>query len=79
MCLEDCFAMLVFLRRTRTDRAWELVDLAGTGMRGTEIAAELGISKQAASQHLRAAGFVEERRGRDLAVALLKGTWTPPT
>ncbi|HEX8052202.1 MAG TPA: SatD family protein [Thermoleophilaceae bacterium] len=76
--LEDSLALLVFLRASRTSRAWELVDMAtGEGMRAIDIARELGISKQAVSKQLRAAGFAEEQRGRGLAIALLQGSWTP--
>lgn len=77
--LENCFAMLVLIRRARTDRGWETVDLAADGFDGTEIGRRLGISKQAVSQRLRAASFAEEQRGREVALALLKGTWTPTT
>ncbi|HEX8647689.1 MAG TPA: hypothetical protein VF715_12370 [Thermoleophilaceae bacterium] len=75
--LEACLAMLIFIRRTRTDRGWETADLAATGLPGTEIARRLEISKQAVSQRLRAAGFPEERRGRTLAISLLNGSWKP--
>lgn len=75
--LEDCLAMLVFIRSSRSDRGWETVDLADTGMSGTEIARRLEVTKQAVSQRLRAAGHAEELRGRDLAVSLLGETWTP--
>lgn len=77
--LEDCLALLLFIRRTRTDRGWESVDLAATGLGGPEIGHELGISKQAVSQRLRAAGYAEELRGRELATSLLEGAWTPPS
>ena len=75
--LEDCFSMLVFIRRARTERGWETVDLASRGMDGPAIASQLDISKQAVSQRLRAAGYAEERRGRELAVSLLDGSWNP--
>ncbi|HEX8744977.1 MAG TPA: hypothetical protein VF712_17765 [Thermoleophilaceae bacterium] len=77
--LEDCFAMLVFIRRMRSPRGWETADLAASGLSGTEIARRLRISKQAVSQRLRAAGYAEETRGRELAISLLEGTWTPPS
>jgi hypothetical protein len=72
---EDCFALLVFLRDGRSERAWELVDRAANGQRTTDIARDLEISKQAVSKQLRAAGFVEEQRGRNLAASILEGAW----
>jgi hypothetical protein len=75
--IEECFALLVFVRDGRSDRAWELVDRAARGQRATDIARDFGITKQAVSKQLRAAGFAEEKGGRNLAISLLDGTWNP--
>jgi hypothetical protein len=72
--VEACLALLVFLRNARTDRSWHIVDLVGRDRRAVDVARELGISKQAVSKHLRAAGHAEEIRGRELAISLLQET-----
>jgi ribosomal protein L13E len=55
----------------RTQRGWEAVDLAATGLSQVEIAERLGISKQAVSQRLQAADWHVEPDGRALAAHLL--------
>ena len=55
----------------RSERGWEAVDLAATGLNQIEIAAKLGISKQAVSQRLQAADWHVEPDGRELAAHLL--------
>lgn len=55
----------------RSDRGWEAVDLAASGLNQIEVAAKLGISKQAVSQRLQAADWHAEPDGRELAAHLL--------
>jgi hypothetical protein len=76
---EECFALMVFVRDSRSERAWELVDRAASGQRATDIARDLRITKQAVSKQLRAAGLAEEQGGRNLAISVLDGTWNLPS
>lgn len=55
----------------RSEPGWESVDLAATGLNQIEIAAKVGITKQAVSQRLRAAEWHLEPDARDLASHLL--------
>ncbi|MGH8893562.1 MAG: hypothetical protein ACRDWY_09720 [Actinomycetes bacterium] len=55
----------------RSDRGWEAVDLAAEGLTQIEVADRLGVSKQAVSQRLQAAGWHLEPDGRALASHLL--------
>lgn len=57
----------------RTERGWEVADLAATGLSYAEIGAQLGISQSAVSQRAQAAGIVEGRRARELCVQLVAG------
>ncbi|TWS19947.1 hypothetical protein FK529_07310 [Tsukamurella asaccharolytica] len=60
---------LIVGRRSREGR--EVTALLNTGMSITAAAAELGVSRQAASQRAAAAGWSVEPAGRTLAVELL--------
>lgn len=55
----------------RSDRGWEAVDLAATGLNQIEVAQRLGISKQAVSQRLHTADWHLEPDARALASHLL--------
>lgn len=55
----------------RSEAGWEAVDLMSTGMTQTEAAERLGISKQAVSQRLRAAGWEAQRSTTPLMLRLL--------
>jgi DNA-directed RNA polymerase specialized sigma24 family protein len=55
----------------RSAPGWEAVDAAAEGRSQIEVAARLGISKQAVSQRLRAAEWHLEPDARDLAAHLL--------
>jgi hypothetical protein len=63
--------LLASVVQRRTDPGWEAVDLIGLGATQTEVAEQLGITKQAVSQRLRAATWAPEVAGRDLAAQLL--------
>ena len=63
--------LLAAVVQRRTDRGWEAVDLAARGLAQTEIAEQLGISKQAVSQRLQAAEWHLEPGGRALAAHVL--------
>jgi hypothetical protein len=54
----------------RTARGWEVADLVAEGMSYDEVAQRLGISPSAVSQRAQAAGIVESRRARELAIDL---------
>lgn len=62
---------LIVSRRTREGQ--EVAALLNTGLSITAAAAELGVSRQAASQRAAAAGWSVEPAGRALAVELLAG------
>lgn len=55
----------------RSDRGWEAVDLAASGLNQIEVAERLGISKQAVSQRLHTADWHLEPDARELASHLL--------
>jgi hypothetical protein len=63
--------LLASVVQRRTDPGWEAVDLISRGANQTEVAQQLGITKQAVSQRLRAASWAPEVAGRDLAAQLL--------
>ena len=63
--------LLAELVQRRTDPGWAVVDRLGSGRTQTDVAAELGITKQAVSQRARAAGWLHERDLRPAAAALL--------
>ena len=54
----------------RTTRGWEVADLVDEGLSYDEVAQRLGISPSAVSQRATAAGIVESRRARELAIDL---------
>ncbi len=63
--------LLAAIVARRSEPGWESVDLAATGLNQIEIAAKVGISKQAVSQRLRAAEWHLEPDARELASHLL--------
>lgn len=63
--------LLAAVIRRRTERGWEAVDLAAAGLSQIEVAARLGITKQAVSQRLQAAEWHLEPDARALASHLL--------
>ncbi|MDY5840342.1 MAG: MarR family transcriptional regulator [Corynebacterium camporealensis] len=65
------FALLGFVLNKRSMEGREATSLVRSGMNQNEAAAELGISKQAMSQRLHAAGWAAETAGWQLAVNLL--------
>lgn len=64
--------MLGFILSKRTAEGREATSLMRSGFNQNEAAAELGISKQAMSQRLQAAGWQAEQAGYQLAISLLK-------
>jgi hypothetical protein len=54
----------------RTTRGWEVADLVAGGLSYDETGRRLGISASAVSQRAQAAGIVEARRARELAIDL---------
>lgn len=54
--------------RRRTEEGWEVVDLLAAGHSQVEVASMLGITESAVSQRVSRAGWLEERRGRELCV-----------
>lgn len=60
--LDAALNALAFITHSRTRRQWEAVWWSERGHSGTDIAKKLGITPQASSQLLRAAGVEEERR-----------------
>lgn len=68
---DAALTLLALLVSRRTPQGHAAVDLARRGLNQAESAAELGISKQAVSQRLIAAGWHAESAGRQLAARLL--------
>ncbi|GAA1395794.1 hypothetical protein [Luteococcus peritonei] len=69
---ETALWLLCELWQRRSTGGWQMVDLLEGGLGVGEAARELGISASAASQRHRRAGWEVERRGRQLAVDLLR-------
>jgi len=69
---ESALWLLLAMQDRRTERGWEVVDTVRA--RGSQAAAAgaLGVSAQAVSQVLRAAGWSEAERGRELSAWLLE-------
>src|SRR5699024_6322080 len=65
------FSLLSFVLGKRTSEGREATSLVRSGLNQNEAAEELGISKQAMSQRLRAAGWAAEGAGWQLAVNLI--------
>lgn len=63
--------LLAVLVRRRSPQGWAAVDLATAGRTQAEVAEQLGVTKQAVSQRLRAAGWQHELAGRRAAAGLL--------
>ncbi len=66
------FALLAFVLNKRTIEGREATALVRSGLNQNEAAAELGISKQAMSQRLQAAGWNAEMAGWHLAINLIE-------
>lgn len=66
------FALLGFVLNKRTMEGREATSLVRGGLNQNEAAEELGISKQAMSQRLQAAGWAAETAGWQLAVNLIE-------
>ncbi|QTH58789.1 MarR family transcriptional regulator [Corynebacterium hindlerae] len=67
-----CFLMLATVLAKRSIEGREATSLMRRGYNQNEAAAELGITKQAMSQRLQAAGWQAETAGWQLAVNLLR-------
>lgn len=67
----SAFALLSFVLSKRTAEGREATSLVRSGFNQNEAAEELGISKQAMSQRLQAAGWAAEGAGWQLAVNLI--------
>jgi predicted transcriptional regulator len=70
--VETVLWLIASVLRRRSERGWAVVDLLAEGLSRREIGVKLGISQSAVTQRAQAAGFVEEKRGRTLAVELLE-------
>ncbi|MBZ8177802.1 MarR family transcriptional regulator [Corynebacterium poyangense] len=70
--IEAVFALLGQVLQKRTMEGREATSLVRRGLNQNEAAEALGISKQAVSQRLQAAGWQAETAGWQLAVNLLK-------
>lgn len=69
---ESALWLLTAVEGRRTDRGWQVVDAMRAAVSQREVAHTLGVSVQAVSQVLRAAGWAEAERGRELATWLLE-------
>ncbi len=70
--ISSAFALLAHVLHKRTPEGREATSLVRSGLNQNEAAVELGISKQAISQRLQAAGWAAEQAGWQLAVHLLE-------
>lgn len=70
--LDAALALLSFVVRSRTERAWRMIDLLVEGRNQSQVAMDLGVSKQAVSKVLRASGRDEEDLGHRLAANLAR-------
>lgn len=71
------FALLSYVLAKRSNEGREATSLVRSGLTQNEAAQELGISKQAMSQRLQAAGWAAETAGWQLAVHLIERAETP--
>lgn len=69
--IEATFALIAHVLAKRTVEGREATSLVRRGLNQNEAALELGISKQAMSQRLQAAGWQAEQAGWKLAVNLI--------
>lgn len=69
---DTALSLIALLVARRSPQGQAAVDLMARGFTQAEAAAELGISKQAVSQRLSAAGWQAEVAGRRLAARLLR-------
>ncbi|MDO4910687.1 MAG: MarR family transcriptional regulator [Corynebacterium sp.] len=70
--IAGAFVMINFILSKRTDEGREATSLMRSGLTQNEAAAELGITKQAMSQRLQAAGWTAEQAGWSVAVHLIE-------
>jgi DNA-binding transcriptional ArsR family regulator len=68
--LEAALLLMGVLYRRRSEATRRVIDLVRAGDSGLEVAARLGITPQAVSQHLRAGHWREEQAGRVLVMHL---------
>lgn len=71
---EVVLRLLAAVRARRTAQGWEAADLAAQGHNQAEIAERLGVSRQAISQRLAAAGWALESAARPVLARLLART-----
>ena len=69
--ISSAFLLLSHVLAKRTPEGREATSLVRSGLNQNEAAAELGISKQAMSQRLQAAGWQAEQAGWQLVINLL--------
>ena len=69
---ETALLLLLDIAGRRSEAGWQAVDAMATCSTQVAAAATLGISAQAMNRRLRVAGYVEERRGRQLVAHLLR-------
>lgn len=70
--IEAIFLLLAFVLGRRSEQGREATSLMRRGFTQQDAADELGVSKQAICQRLRAAGWAAEDAGYDLAINLLR-------
>ena len=63
--------LLAALMRARTPQAWQAIDLVEPGRPQAQVAAKLGVSRQAVGQRLAAAHWREEQAARPVLCRLL--------
>jgi hypothetical protein len=69
--VQTALDLVAALLQRRTERGAEAASLARQGLNQLQVAARLGVSKQAVSQRLQAADWYLEAPGRELAAYLL--------
>lgn len=70
--IESVFELIHYVLSRRSLQGRESTSLMRSGLTQSEAAAQLGISKQAMSQRLRAAGWGAETAGYQLAASLIR-------
>jgi hypothetical protein len=68
---EVVLQLLAALRSRRSDQGWEAADLMSVTGSRAEVAARLGVSRQAVGQRLQAASWAVEQRARPTLARLL--------